>query len=273
MLNRSTGFSIILLVIIENSLGTGELEKLKIVVNSAKFSLLFRLLDNCEQIEAVYAYAVWKANSSFGQYISSVKFKYASFLVGKLGILRLYSILIKIAFLNSKIKLTGSNVTNAAIDVYNDGPNWMKNESVPVDYYRSCGSQYWFIRITGQGASKREKKFCTAGFYLAELKWGYKCALYSIVYGSRRGLGLNPFAGFSDVCFPGGLCYAIFGIINFIIMTRVVKEIDKNRAATRVLHQAEIACDIFMVIVWHVPLCDIAKILINAIAGRYILYA
>lgn len=180
-------------------------------------------------------------------------------------------------FLTSKVTPKGSRVLKEALGIYNEGPNWMANESISVDYYRSCGYMHWFTVLGYDSQWKLEQrkwnlknnKFCSAEFYFAVQKWSYKCLANRVVYGSQRRVGDNPFNAFTSLTFHGQLSFSIFGVINLIIMTRVVKQIDKNRTATLVLHQTEIVCDVLMVVKSHVALVDIINVLKYTTTGRY----
>lgn len=168
-------------------------------------------------------------------------------------------------------------ITYGALYVYNSGPNWMSNESVPKAYYRSCGFAAWFdwlyhavpwIMENGTWIAENPQ-YCSIGFYLASQKWSYECLANSLIYGAKRSLGETPQDAFKHLMFHFQLIFAIMGIINFIIMTRVIKQIEANGSSdTLLLHQTEIACDILMVIKSHIPWPELVNALKYAVTGN-----
>lgn len=167
-------------------------------------------------------------------------------------------------------------MSNAALDVYSYGPNWIQNESIPVGYYRSCGYSYWYGALASatkwsydNGSWTGEaSKYCSARFYIESQWWNYNCYAYSLRYGSKRGLGEESFEAFKRLTTHFQLVFAILGTFNLIIMTRVIKQMDEDRSDTLVLHQAEIVCDILLVIESQISFPDVANAVKHAIAGK-----
>lgn len=167
-------------------------------------------------------------------------------------------------------------MTNAALDAYSNGPNWIANESIPIGYYRSCGSSYWYDALAStvdwsndNGSWTWEtSKHCSALFYIENQWWNYKCYAYSLRYGSKRGLGEESFAAFTRLTTHFQLVFAILGTVNLIIMTRVIKQMGEDRSDTLVLHQAEIVCDILLVTEAQISFPDVANAMKHAITGK-----
>lgn len=139
---------------------------------------------------------------------------------------------------------------------------WIFNESLPIDYYRSCANQQWFTELYLSAGH------CSLQDFLLKAKWEYRCHTYGIIYGPKRTLGTERQLALALLMtVPSLLSYAMLGAVNFIIMTRVLQQMNDS-SGTLLLHQVEIACDIAMVFPIVIPLARIVNAIKHAITGK-----
>ena len=122
-------------------------------------------------------------------------------------------------------------------------------ESIPVNYYTSCGCDYLYVNGVYQ-------EYCSLSERWKVIIQIYECMAYSIVYESRRPSDIQGQLGFyvtqGVFRLPAPffvIALLSFGVLNLIIMTRVQKQMEGGGSATLMLHQAEIGCDLMMLIV------------------------
>lgn len=168
--------------------------------------------------------------------------------------------------------VNGISVINLAIDAYYKGPNWIANETIPIGYYQTCGNYHilvWLRNYAGR---------CSAGTILAFVRSKYECMFYNVFYESKRAAAirvvwnLRPFDALLKLLNPFAVCFALLGAINYIIMTRVQKQIEGGGSGSLLFHQAEIVCDIAMVLIEVAGLfsCDFLAGSIHTVAGMHI---
>lgn len=132
-----------------------------------------------------------------------------------------------------------------ASKVYFYGPNWIANESMPIDYYTSCGNNFVLIKLRDWFGH------CSAGDQLKILRYTCLCLFYCAFYGSNRNpaaavkvIDWYPVEALLIMIAPSLVCFILLGIINYVIMTRVQKQIEGGKAGPLLFHQVEIFCDI-----------------------------
>jgi hypothetical protein len=145
----------------------------------------------------------------------------------------------------------------------------MQNESIPVNYYTSCGGDYLYVN----GVYEKQ---CSASERLNVIMQIYECMAYSIVYESRRPSEIQGQLGFYvDQAFYrlpaplAGIALFYFAVLNLIIMTHVQKQMGGGGSATLMLHQAQIGFDLMMIIVI-LPLEQIPSMVKHVITGTVI---
>jgi len=171
-------------------------------------------------------------------------------------------------FLNRPL-LPWARLIDTANAAYYYGPNWMQYESIPANYYRSCGYDYLW-------ANGAYEEHCSASEVLYVVIQIYECMAYSIVYENRRPSEIQGQLGFyvTQALFrlPAPLAMIAlfsFAVLNLIIMTHVQKQMGGGGSATLMLHQAQIGCDLMMLIVI-LPLEQIPTMVKHVISGTAI---